>query len=137
MQSTPEHATADVLRGLATADVLRGLASGDESVLEGLAGLRLASRETSALDPRSSALVRIAALVALGAPPASYAWQVEAAGDAGVTPAEMLGVLVAVTSQVGATRVVAAAGEIAFLLGLERDIEARTAANRQPGDPRA
>jgi alkylhydroperoxidase/carboxymuconolactone decarboxylase family protein YurZ len=125
MQPIPEHETADVLYGLAC---------GDERVLERLAGLRLANREASGLDARTYALVRIAALVALGAPPAAYAGQVEAADAAGVTAAEVLGVLVAVTSQVGATRVVAAAGEIAFSLGLERDIETRSVASPPPGD---
>ena len=40
----------------------------------------------SGLDARSYALVKIAALIALDAPPASYLWQVANALDAGATP---------------------------------------------------
>ena len=38
-------------------------------------GLREALTEQDSLDTRTFALVKIAALIALDAPPASYAWQ--------------------------------------------------------------
>ena len=67
--------------------------------------------------------MKIAALVALDAPPASYLWQVKAALDAGAEPREILGVLTAVAPQTGLTRVVAAAPEIMIALGLELPAE--------------
>ena len=72
----------------------------------------------SGLDSRSYALVKMAALIALDAPPASYVWQVANALAEGATPEDLLGVLVAVAPQVGGPRVVAAAPELMVALGL-------------------
>ena len=72
----------------------------------------------SGLDSRSFALVKVAVLIALDAPPASYLWQVANALDAGATPADLLGVLYAVAPQVGGPKVVAAAPELMVALGL-------------------
>jgi alkylhydroperoxidase/carboxymuconolactone decarboxylase family protein YurZ len=102
----------------ATADLFAGLAAGDVDVLaEGLE-LREATRESSGLDARSFGLVKIAALVALDAPPASYLWQVPNALDGGATPQDILGVLRAIAPQVGGPRVMSAVPEIMLALGL-------------------
>ena len=102
----------------ATRDALAGLALGDpELLLEGLE-MRAEMQERSGLDPRSFALVKIAALIAVDAPPASYLWQVSNALDAGCTPEELMGVLRAIAPQVGGPRVVAAAPELMVALGL-------------------
>jgi alkylhydroperoxidase/carboxymuconolactone decarboxylase family protein YurZ len=102
----------------ATRDALAGLALGDpELLLEGLE-MRAEMQERSGLDPRSFALVKVAALIAVDAPPASYLWQVSNALDAGCTPEELMGVLRAIAPQVGGPRVVAAAPEIMVALGL-------------------
>ena len=101
-----------------TRDALAGLALGDpELLLEGLE-MRAEMQERSGLDPRSFALVKVAALIAVDAPPASYLWQVSNALDAGCTPEELMGVLRAIAPQVGGPRVVAAAPEIMVALGL-------------------
>ena len=63
-------------------------------------------------------MVKIAALVALDAPPASYQWQVQNAVAAGVSPKDILGVLFAIAPQVGGLKVMAAAFEIMLALGL-------------------
>jgi alkylhydroperoxidase/carboxymuconolactone decarboxylase family protein YurZ len=102
----------------ATRDALAGLALGDLEVLGEALEMREVLQERSGLDPRSFALVKIAALIALDAPPASYMWQVSNALDAGATPGEILGVLRAVAPQVGGPRAVAAAPEIMIALGL-------------------
>ena len=102
----------------ATSEALASLALGDPELLgEGLA-LRQEMQERSGLDPRSFALVKIAALIALDAPPASYLWQVGLAIDAGATPEDLIGVLRAVAPQVGLPRIVAAAPELMVALGL-------------------
>jgi len=101
----------------ATASALTALALGRTDVLGQAEDER--SRWDSGLDPRGFALAKIAALVAIDAPPASYVWQVGAALDAGVTPRDILGVLTAVAPQVGLVRVVAAAPEIMVALDLE------------------
>jgi 4-carboxymuconolactone decarboxylase len=102
----------------ATRETLGGFALGDPGLLlEGLE-VREAWQAKSGLDPHSFALVKIAVLIALDAPPASYLWQVANALDAGVTPADLLGVLYAVAPQVGGPKVVAAAPELMLALGL-------------------
>ncbi len=84
--------------------------------------------EATGLDARSFALVKIAALIALEAPPASYVWQVANALDDGASPADILGVLRAVAPQVGSVRVVSAAPEIMLALGLSLPDEPGTEA---------
>ena len=109
--------------GADTHQTLAAVSAGKADILEDAIGLRELNREGSGLDPRSFALVKIAALIALDAPPASYAWQVANAIDDGVTPEDILGVLRAVAPQVGGPRVVAAAPEIMVALGLSLDDE--------------
>ena len=101
-----------------THDMLSGLSTGDVKLLEEAMGLREDALERSGLDARTFALVKIATLIALDAPPASYAWQVANALESGVTPEDVLGVLRAVAPQVGGPRIVAAAPEVMVALGL-------------------
>ena len=104
--------------GDATRETLAALALSDqELLLEGLE-LRTNWQESSGLDPRTFSLVKIAALIALDAPPSSYLWQVANALGSGCTPEDLLGVLKAVAPQVGGPRVVAAAPELMIALGL-------------------
>jgi hypothetical protein len=71
----------------------------------------------SALDAKTFMLVRLAALVAVDAPPASYLMNLGAATDVGVDIEQVRGVLIAVAPVVGTTHVVAAAGNIGRALG--------------------
>jgi 4-carboxymuconolactone decarboxylase len=73
------------------------------------------------LDARSLALVRLAALVAVGGAVPSYGAQADAAVDAGATAAEIVEVLVAVVPVVGLPCVVAAAPKLALALGHDVD----------------
>ena len=107
--------------GSDTHRTLTGISNGQLDVLEEAIGLREQDRESSGLDPRTFALVKIAALIALDAPPASYTWQIGNAMAEGVTPEDILGVLRAVAMQVGGPKVVAAAPEIMVALGLDID----------------
>jgi len=107
----------------ATSEMLAALAMGDSGVLGEAADLREQLRADSSLSEKTFALVKIAALVALDAAPASYLFQVRMALDAGATAKEILGVLTAVAPQTGMARVVAAAPEIMIALGLELPAE--------------
>lgn len=107
-----------------TRRTLAGLSAGKLEALEGALGLRDEYRTTTGLDEKTFALVKIAALIALDAPPASFAWQVATAVDVGVTPESIVGVLRAVAPQVGGPKVVAAAPEIMLALGLSISDEA-------------
>lgn len=80
----------------------------DSPVLDTLAMMTAASLESSGLPDRELMLVRIAALVAVDAPAASYVMNAGAAMDSGVTLEDVQGVLVAVAPIVGTARVVSA-----------------------------
>jgi len=103
----------------ATVDILTALAVGDQGALEEVLAFRETEQASTGLDARTFALVKIAALIALDAPPASYLWQVANALAAGATPEDLLGVLRAVLPQVGGPRAMAAAPELLIALGLE------------------
>jgi alkylhydroperoxidase/carboxymuconolactone decarboxylase family protein YurZ len=104
----------------------------DQPVFDLLAEITAASLERSTLDPQTLMFVRIAALVAVDAPPMSYLANLSVASDVGVTAEQVEGILLAIAPIVGTTRIVAAAGGIARALGLaiavsEEEIEAGAA----------
>jgi 4-carboxymuconolactone decarboxylase len=99
-----------------TRDVLAGMTGGEPETLARV--LRELGPESSHLPATTIALVRIATLIALDAPPASYGRQVTSALEAGASAEDILAVLRAVAPQVGAARVVAAAPELMLALGL-------------------
>jgi alkylhydroperoxidase/carboxymuconolactone decarboxylase family protein YurZ len=87
-------------------------------VMDLLATMTAASIEASNLDPRSLMLVRIAALVAVDAPPASYLLNLGAAAEADVEVEQVRDVFLAIAPIVGTARVASAAGKIVRALGL-------------------
>ena len=101
-----------------TRELLAALTMGDPDLLAAGLEIRAEWKARSGLDARSYALVKLAALIALDAPPASYLWQVSNALDAGATPEDLIGVLIAVAPQVGGPKIVAAAPELMVALGL-------------------
>ena len=90
----------------------------DAPVRDTLAVMTAASIENSDLPPREFMIVRLAALASVDAPATSYALNVEAATDAGLTLDDVQDVLVAVAPIIGTSRVVSAAANIAEGLGL-------------------
>lgn len=100
-------------------DVLRLLALNDEHFAEQCAtGVGI---ESFRLDPKTLALVRLAALVAVRGAVPSYGAEADAAVSAGATVAEIVGVLVSVVPVVGLPSVVAAAPSLAMALGYDVD----------------
>jgi alkylhydroperoxidase/carboxymuconolactone decarboxylase family protein YurZ len=98
-------------------DRLRRLALNDSSLARELSsGTAL---EPSELDPKTLALVRLAALVAVGGAPPSYGSQADDAVGAGATAAEIVEVLAAVAPIVGLPCIVAAAPNLALALGYD------------------
>jgi len=100
---------------------LTKLALNDDALIEQLTESDAANLEASGLDPRAHALVRIGALLALDAAPASYASVVRLAERAGVSVSEIVGVLVAVAPYIGIARTVSAAPELALAVGFDVD----------------
>ena len=96
---------------------LRCLAINDARFVEGV-GRDL---ECQDLNPKTLALVRLAALVAVGGAVPSYGAQADAAVGAGATAAEIVDVLVGVVPVVGLPSVVAAAPKLAMALGYDID----------------
>ena len=88
-------------------------------VLDLLGSMTADSLEASSLDTETLALVRIAALVAVDAPPVSYALNLEAAGAAGIDAEQVRGVLAAIAPIVGTARIASATGNIVKALAVE------------------
>ena len=70
----------------------------DTPILDLLGRMTADSMQTSTLDEQTLMLVRVAALVAVDAPPASYLLNLGAAGEVGVSSDQVTGVLSAVAS---------------------------------------
>jgi alkylhydroperoxidase/carboxymuconolactone decarboxylase family protein YurZ len=101
------------------------MAKGQAPVLEALADINAVSLERTELDPATLILVRLAALVAMDAPPSSYLMHIGPAADVGVTVDQAQDVLVAVAPIVGTPRTMAAATKIVEALGLAIDLMER------------
>ena len=82
--------------------------------------------DVSKLDPKTHALVRLAASLAIDAAPSSYQSNTEMALAAGADIDEIVGTLIAVAPTVGLTRVVSAAPELALALGYDVDAALET-----------
>ena len=89
----------------------------DTPVSDTLVAMTIASLDNSDLSPRELMITRIAALVAVDAPAASYALNALPATDSGITLDDVEDVLVAVAPIVGTVRVVSATANIAEGLG--------------------
>ena len=87
-------------------------------VLDTLADITAASVEHNSLAPRELMLARLAALIAVDAPPAAYLANAGAAADSGVTADDLQAVMIAVAPVVGTARVVSAGGKILRALGI-------------------
>ena len=90
--------------------------------------LRGADAGPAGLDPKTLALARFAALVAVGGSGPSFGAHADAAVSAGASAAEIVDVLVGVVPTVGLPRVVAAAPKVGMALGydINGDAEARS-----------
>jgi len=117
---------------------LRRLALHDEDVIESALAMNLhgdlEDDEPCRLSPKAHALVRLAAMLALGAAPVSYQWTVGAALDAGATTEEIIGTMIAVAPITGIARVVQATPDVALPIGYDLDAAFE---ELDPGPPRA
>ena len=91
----------------------------DSPILDLLTTMNLAGVEASTLDAQSLMLVRMAALVAVDAPPVSYMLNLRMAGEMDVDASQVEGMLAAIAPIVGSARVASAAGKMVRALGLE------------------
>jgi 4-carboxymuconolactone decarboxylase len=103
-------------------ETLRRLAMIDEGFVEDQARLGLGIAPTLSLDPKTSALLRLGAAVAIGSPAVCLEWSAARAVAAGATKDEIADVLLAIAPVAGLGRIVSAAPDVAT--GLEYDIAA-------------
>ncbi len=111
-------------------ETLRRLAMIDEGFVEDGAGLGLDLARTSALEPKTAALLQLAASVANGSPAVCLEWSAGRALAAGAAEDEIADVLLAIAAVTGLGRVVCAAPDVATALGYDV-----VAALEEPGDP--
>jgi 4-carboxymuconolactone decarboxylase len=102
-------------------EVLRRLAIFDEGFVEDRAGLGFDPAGISALDAKTVALLRLAALVATGSSSVCLEWSTTRALAAGASEDEIAEVLLAIAPVAGLGRAVAAAPEVATALGYDID----------------
>lgn len=95
-------------------------------VLETVFQMHLDTLANCSLDARTYHLVRLAALIAMDAPPASYLANLAIAADDGLTVEDAQGVAVAIAPIVGAPRITAAAGHMIRALGLAEMVAGTT-----------
>ena len=98
-------------------ETLRRLAIFDEGFVQAGFGLDLAG--TPALDPKTAALLQVAAAVANGSPGVCLEWAAGRALAAGATDDEIADVLLAIAPVTGLGRVVCAAPDVAAALGYD------------------
>src|SRR4051812_37113521 len=109
------------------------MAIGEAPVLEALTDINAVSIARTELDPATLILVRVAALVAVDAPAASYLMHIGPAMESGLKVEDIQDVLVAVAPITGAPRVLAAAGRITDALGVAIAIVEADAAGMSGG----
>jgi AhpD family alkylhydroperoxidase len=120
-------------------DTLRRLAIIDEGFVTSEAGLGLGQTGITSLDPKTAALLQLAAAVANGSSAACLAWSTGLALTAGANEDEIADVLLAIAPVAGLGRVVAAAPEVATALdydiaaALEELDDRRRPAQVKPG----
>ena len=95
----------------------------DTPVLDLLARMTADSVDSSNLDAETLVMVRIAALVAVDAPPVSYALNLEVGAEAGLDADTVRDVLTAIAPIVGTARIAAATGNIVKALAAEIELE--------------
>jgi alkylhydroperoxidase/carboxymuconolactone decarboxylase family protein YurZ len=100
-------------------ETLRRLAMIDEGFVEDEAGLGLGPAARSALDPKTAALLQVAASVAIGSPAVCLEWSTGRALAAGASEDEIADVLLAIAPVAGLGRVVCAAPDLAIALGYD------------------
>ena len=102
-------------------ETLRKLAMIDEGFVADEAGLGLSLAGTSALDPKTAALLQLGVSVATGSSALSLEWSTGRALRAGATEDEIADVLLVIAPVAGLGRVVSAAPDVATALGYDID----------------
>jgi 4-carboxymuconolactone decarboxylase len=114
---------------------LRRLAFRDDRYIGSILADDFENVEASQLDPKTHALVRLGALIALDAPPSAYQASADAALAAGATFDEIVGTLIAVLPSTGVARVTSAAPKLGLGLGYDVEAEVDAGGEEETDDP--
>lgn len=106
---------------LSPAGMLGRLAAHDVRFIESQLGMRLDGIDAAGMDPKTCALVRIGALLAMDATAPAYEWAVGLARAAGATIEEIVGIIIAMAPIVGVARLVSAAPALALAINYDVD----------------
>jgi 4-carboxymuconolactone decarboxylase len=117
-------------------DLLRRLALNDENVVGNVMTRRAGTDPDTELGSRVDLLVRLGALLAVGAAAPSLREVVEKASAAGVTTNEIVGVLVCVGPTIGVASMVASASKLAVVIGYDLENGHDAAHDLEPGPVR-
>src|SRR6185436_8610234 len=114
---------------------LRSLALSDDHFVGSVLGMTQDTVEVSRLEPKTHALVRLAALLAVDAGQPSYDASVDVALASGASLDEIVGILIAVAPAIGLGRVVSVAPELGLALGYDVNaaFEAQDCPRRRSG----
>lgn len=104
-------------------EALRMLANGDKALLNELTRMLTGSFEESGLDAKTFMLVRLSALAASNASPASWLMNLKVGKELGIPLDSAVGTLIAIAPVVGTTRIVSAAGSILTALDIDKEID--------------
>jgi alkylhydroperoxidase/carboxymuconolactone decarboxylase family protein YurZ len=100
-------------------EILRRLAIIDEGLVEDQALLGLGLPASRLLDPKTTALVQVGALMAIGSPGVCLEWGTTRALAQGATEEEITDVLLAIAPMAGLGRVTGAVPHVAAALGYD------------------
>jgi alkylhydroperoxidase/carboxymuconolactone decarboxylase family protein YurZ len=102
-------------------EVLRHLAVNDRRLLAGIGRIDAAVEREAPLDARTTALVRVASLVAIGGPVETFRWTIQDALEAGADEDDVVAVLLAIAPFVGVARLSSIAPTVALALDYDLD----------------
>jgi len=102
-------------------DVLRSLVVNDRALNAERLSTEQRTSDPCQLDERSRCIGRVAALVAHDGSVHTFRWTIDDALAAGVTPDEIVGVMLAIAPLVGVARVVNTAPKVALALDYDLD----------------
>ena len=106
-----------------TGQTLRRLALGDQRLVAEILGADARNDASGTLEPRTTALVRLSALMASGASVPSYSDGASYGLACGASVEDLVDTLVAIAPIVGSAMLVDAAPKLALALGYDIDVE--------------
>lgn len=101
-------------------DVLRHLVVNDRGLIDELSADALPIGPCQ-VDDRSRVIARVAAIIAHDGSVQTFRWTIDDALDLGVTPEEIVGLMLAIAPIVGAARIVNTAPKVAMALDYDLD----------------